>query len=198
METLLTRRYLLYRFFTSMWFVGAVWLYFYRLFMTDQQVGLLDGMAFAIGLIAEVPSGALADKFGRDRIVRLGQILVGVGLITQAFGSGFIQIFLGQSIVMVGAAFASGADEALFFQRLNYDRSSLSWRKLLTRGGQLALVGSIVALIAGGLLHQIDPRIPWMLNGLSFIIAAAVIWQIKDTRPERARKKFLEETNVST
>ena len=84
-----------YRMFTNLWFVGAVWLYFYRLFITDQQVGILDGMAFAIGLLAEVPSGALADKFGRDKMVKLGQILAGSGLLLQASGSSFSVFFIG-------------------------------------------------------------------------------------------------------
>lgn len=193
MEAFLTKRYLIYRLFTSMWFVGAVWLYFYRLFLTDQQVGILDGMAFAIGLVAEVPSGALADRLGRDKIVRLGQVLAGSGLLIQALGNGFLQIFIGQSIVMIGASFASGADEALFFQRLNYRRESLEWRKLLTKGGQVALVGAVIALISGGFLHQVNPRVPWVFNGVVFIIAAIVIWTVKDTRPERTKLTFLEE-----
>ncbi len=61
----LSRKYIVYRTVTNIWFVGAAWLYFYRLFINDQRVGILDGLAFTIGLIAEVPSGALADKFGR-------------------------------------------------------------------------------------------------------------------------------------
>ena len=93
----LSKKYITYRMLTSMWFVGAVWLYFYRLFITDQQVGILDGLAFGIGLIAEVPSGALADKFGRDKMVRLGQILAGSGLLIQAFGSNFLPFFVSLS-----------------------------------------------------------------------------------------------------
>ena len=80
----LARKYITYRTLINMWFVGAIWLYFYRLFITDQQVGILDGLAFAIGLLAEVPSGALADKFGRDRTVKLGQLLSGSGFLIQS------------------------------------------------------------------------------------------------------------------
>ena len=116
----LSRKYLAYQLFTNMWFMGAVWLYFYRIFVTDQQVGIFDGLAFAIGLIAEVPSGALADRFGRDKIVKLGQVLIAAGLFTQAFGSAFIPFLVGQSITMIGVAFASGADDALFFEQLNF------------------------------------------------------------------------------
>ena len=102
----------------------------------------MDGMAFAIGLLAEVPSGALADKFGRDKIVRLGQILAGVGLLIQITGSSFALFFAGQAVVMIGLSLVSGADEALFFERLNFERTSVEWRKLVTRGSQFALIGT--------------------------------------------------------
>ncbi|HTE22330.1 MAG TPA: MFS transporter [Candidatus Limnocylindria bacterium] len=186
----LSKKYLVYKFLTNLWFVGAVWLYFYRIFITDQQVGVLDGMAFAIGLIAEVPSGALADKFGRDKMVRLGQILAGSGLLIQAAGSSFMPFFVGQAIMMIGVAFVSGADEALFFERLKFDRESINWRKLVTRGSQVALVGTLIAIVAGGVLHNINPRIPWLLTGLSFIISAMLVWSVKDERIKDARQSF--------
>lgn len=186
----LSKKYFAYKMLTGMWFVGAVWLYFYRLFITDKQVGILDGMAFAIGLIAEVPSGALADRFGRDKLTRLGQLLAGVGLLIQAAGSSFIPFFIGQSIMMIGVSFASGADEALFFKNINFKKNTVDWRKLVTRGTQFALIGSLIATVAGGWLHGINPRIPWILTGSSFIIAALIIWPIRDLRVETTRQKL--------
>lgn len=183
-------KYLIYRTLTSMWFVGAVWLYFYRIFITDQQVGVLDGIAFAIGLLAEVPSGALADKFGRDRLVKTGQLLAGLGIIIQALGSSFLPFFIGQTIMMVGVAFVSGADEALFYQKLKFNPRSREWRKLVMKGSQFALMGGLFATLLGAILHTINPRVPWLLNGLAFIIAALVVWQITDDRPSKARQKF--------
>jgi MFS family permease len=189
----LSRKYLLYRTFSSMFFFGAVWLYFYRLFITDQQVGLLDGMAFAIGLVAEVPSGALADKFGRDKMVRLGQIFIAVGILVQALNSSFMPFFVGQAIMMIGLSLVSGADEALFFEKLGFKRSSTLWRKLVTRGSQAALTAGLVATAVGGWLHTMNPRIPWILTSVAFVVATCLIWSVKDTRPRGARGKFTEE-----
>lgn len=186
----LSRRYLAYEMLTNLWFVGAIWLYYYRIFITDQQVGLLDGVAFAIGLIAEVPSGALADRFGRDKMVKLGQVLAGGGLLIQAFGSSFVPFFVGQAIMMIGISFVSGADEALFFGKLNFNRSSVNWRKLVTRGSQFALIGSMFAVLTGAWLYSINPRIPWMLQGLAFISSVLLIRSIGDTRPKEQVKKF--------
>lgn len=176
-----------------MWFIGAIWLYFYRIFITDQQIGILDGMAFAIGLIAEIPSGALADKFGRDKLVRLGYILAGGGILLQASGSSFMPFFVGQSIMMVGMSLVSGADEALFYERLKFDRKSTNWRKLVTRGSQAALIGALIATVAGGWLHEVNPRIPWVLTGLALIAAALLVWQVKDVRSLKGRQKLLPE-----
>lgn len=189
----LARRYLLYRMFSNMWFFGTVWLYFYRIFITDQQVGLLDGMAFAIGLVAEVPSGALADKFGRDKMVRLGQLLIAGGILVQALNSSFTPFFIGQAIMMVGFSFISGADDALFFEKLGFKSDSTLWRKLVTRGSQAALSATLIATVIGGCLHTINPRIPWIITSLALVAATFLIWPIKDTRPREARGKLGEE-----
>ena len=183
-------KYLAYKLLTHLWFVGAIWLFFYRLFITDQQVGVLDGAAFSIGLIAEVPSGALADRFGRDRMVKIGQTFAGSGLLIQAFGSSFMPFFVGQAIMMIGVSFVSGADEALFFEKLNFDRVSANWRKLVMRASQIGLVGMLFATVAGGWLHTINPRIPWILTGLAFISSVVLIWSIKDTRIKKDKQKL--------
>lgn len=187
--------YLTYRLMSNLFFIGAVWLFFYRIFITDQQVGILDGMAFAIGLIAEVPSGALADKIGRRKIVMLGLVLFGGGFLIQGFGSSFAPFFVGQAVLMIGASLISGADEALFFGELNFDRNSLHWRKLVTRGSQLALVGTLLAVVVGGWLHTINPRIPWMLTGVSLIISTILIWSIKSPQDEKKAKNFANEVH---
>ena len=41
------------------------------------------------------------------------------------------------------------------------------------------------------MLHYIDPRIPWILTGLSLILSVITIWPIKDTRPKMDKKKAL-------
>lgn len=177
-QSAVVRTYLAYRCLSSMFFISAVWLYFYRLFITDAQVGILDGIAFSIGLIAEVPSGVLADKFGHGRIARLGLILTGCGFLIQAFGSSFAPFFIGQSVMMVGVSLTSGADEALFFTKINFDRNSVQWRRLATRGSQLALIGTLVATLIGGRLHTINPRFPWIMTGLSFVGSALLLWRL--------------------
>jgi MFS family permease len=185
----ISRKYIAYRFLTSLYFVTAVWLFFYRIFITDQQVGIVDALAFAVGLFAEVPSGVLADRFGRAKMVKIGLFLTAIGMFTQIFG-GFALLFIGQAIVMVGVAFVSGADEALFFEKLKFDAASSHWRKLVTKCSQASLVGGLLATFLGGWLHMIDPRLPWALTGSAFIVAALTVLSMKDSREMKSRNKI--------
>jgi MFS family permease len=189
----LSRKFFIYRTLTNFWFLSSTWLYFYRLYVTDAQVGVLDGFAFAIGLIAEVPSGALADRFGRDKMVRIGQFLSAAGFLIQAFGSSFVPFFLGQAILMIGVSFVSGADEALFFENLGFERESPHWRKLLIRGSQFSLAASLVGTLIGGWLYSVDPSIPWILTGLGFLASVTVVWSVKDTRIRSKSLSFAHE-----
>ena len=90
----------------------------------------------------------------------------------------------------VGLAFTSGADEALFFDRLNFARTSAEWRKLVTRGTQVGRAASLTAVVVGGLLHTVNPRIPWVLTAVAFFAAAVAVWPVKDTRTRKARQPF--------
>ncbi len=87
-------RYYAYSVFSNLWFLGAVWLYFYRIYITDQDVGIIDSMAFFVALLVEVPSGAIADAIGRKKVVIFGQILSGVGILVQAIGHNYESILI--------------------------------------------------------------------------------------------------------
>jgi hypothetical protein len=97
---------------------------------------------------------------------------------------------------MTGISFTSGADQALFFDELKFERDSVNWRRLVTRGSQLALFGGLCATLIGGVLQHSNPRLPWILTGASLIILACIIWVIKDTRPRIARQMFKAELSA--
>jgi len=175
----------------NLWFVGAIWLYFYRIFMGDAEVGTLDAIAFFIGLLVEVPSGALADKFGRARVMKIGIVMTAIGIATQAIG-GFWVILAFQIGVTAGQSLISGADEALFYEKLKFKETSHKWRNLMTRGAQAALVASLSANVLGGFIYSFSPHLVWVLNGFAFLVAAAVIWRMKD-EPMKRQKQTVRE-----
>ena len=113
----LQKRFLLYRFLKGAWLINAIWLYSYRLFMNDAGAGLIGTITILVGLFAEIPSRALADKFGHGRVAKVGLVITAVGIAGMAL-SGFAYILIFNLFFFIGIALTSGADEALFYEKL--------------------------------------------------------------------------------
>ena len=178
----LEKRYITYQILRNVWLVGAIWLIYFRLFITDQQVGILDAVSFGIGLLAEIPSGAMADNFGRKKMIILGLICAGAGNALQGLANGYTALLIGQTLLTAGWAFCSGADTALFYESLGYAEGSSHWRKLVVRGGRAALMVTLLAEVVGAYLFRLSPRLPFIALGVVSFSAIAVIVGIHEAK----------------
>ena len=72
----------------------------------------------AVGLLAEVPSGALADRFGRRTALVAAGVLQAAGYVVWLGWPGFTGFAVGFAIWGLGGALRSGAQEALLYDGL--------------------------------------------------------------------------------
>src|SRR5437867_8688572 len=82
------------------------------------QIGVLEGFAWVLTAALEVPTGAIADRFGRKASIALGAFLYSVAMfliLADALSPGFL---LGYALWNSSLAFVSGADSALLFDSL--------------------------------------------------------------------------------
>ena len=145
----------LFRFLSSLALGDGIWvLYLLRKGLTLWQIGLLEGVFHAAGLVAEVPSGALADLLGRKNAMLASRVLAVV--------STLVTIYAG-SMGPLAAAFVlnawsynllSGSDEALLYDSfLCLDRE----RQYFHAAGRMALAAEIAqaaGVLAGGILAR--------------------------------------------
>ena len=119
-------------------------------------------ISFGIGLLAEIPSGVLADRIGRKRLVIAGAVMGACGLAVQGLVNSYTLILLGQAVATAGWAFQSGAEDALFYDALNYDSQSNAWKKLVSKGNQIEVITTLITYVIGGLLYIVSPRLPFI------------------------------------
>ena len=86
--------------------------------LSGAQISVLFAVWSAVGIVAEVPSGALADRVGRRAALVTGALVQAVGYACWVVFPGFPGFAAGFVLWGLGSAFASGAQEALLHDGL--------------------------------------------------------------------------------
>lgn len=156
-------------------------------------------------VLLEVPSGALADQFGRRRLVVVaGWLMVAemgvLCLMPVGHHEAVLWLFVLNRILSGAAeACASGADEALAYDSLPEAERTTLWPKVMGRLSRGMALGFIVSSISGSVLYDharvstllswlgisgieraVTMKIPLMLNLMTALVCLAVCWRMQE------------------
>jgi MFS family permease len=149
------------------------------------QAATIDVTFFVAAALAEIPTGIVADRFGRKTSMTAGATLMCVGLLGWTFAPTLPLIIIAYVAMGVGITFLSGAEDAFFYESLHAagrgdDYTRLLGRVSATFPGALAL-GSVV----GGFLAAMSLILPFLIAGLFLLLALGVVLTFKEPQAEK-------------
>ena len=102
--------------------------------LSMQEVFSLQAVFALVVLIAEVPSGYVADLVGRKQTLVLGAVFCGIGHTLLLLADGFWGLALFEVMLAIGSSLISGADLAMLYDsELALGRSEESQRQVVGR-----------------------------------------------------------------
>jgi hypothetical protein len=164
--------------------VNGNWLFFWLRLMTFGEVGLVDALSFAFGLVMEVPTGAISDLVGKRRTVILANACLGVGFVIMAAADVTWVLVVGFWIAQIGWAFYSGAAEALAYDSLKDDGQEGRFDRVMASATSIDLTVLVTATLVGGWLYTLNERLPHYAWGIAFGIGAVVCLWLREPRVE--------------
>ncbi len=148
---------------------------------------LQAGFALTV-LVLEIPTGYLADRWGRKKTLITGCCFGVMGHIVYATGTGFLQFLLAEMTVGVGASLLSGTVEAMTYDTLLELGEERTYRKISGNQAFLEFNTEAVSSLIGGFVATISLALPlWMTIAP---MAAAVL--VACTLHEPIRHKALD------
>lgn len=160
-ELLNVRLFIIFRVFFNARFYYPVFTILYLDYgLTLEQFSILNIVWALTIVLAEVPSGALADIVGRRNLVVFAGILMVVEMSLLAFvpiGPSLLlfSVFLVNRIFSgLAEAAASGADEALAYDSLKKLGREKEWPHVLEKTVRFMSVGFFIAMITGALAYD--------------------------------------------
>lgn len=163
--------YLVINILQNLWFVEAVWYFFFINFVSYFEIGLIFAISTFIGILAEIPTGIFADKYGRKKAVVWGCLILTLGWGLMATTNGFSQFLIGAILSSIGRAFVSGALDAVVYDSLPINDRDDVFEKLITFGEQITTILFSITVLVGGFLYTYYFRLPHLLFTFSNLLA---------------------------
>jgi MFS family permease len=144
------------------------------------QVGLLEGVAWTITAFLEVPTGAIADRWGRKASIALGASLYGLAMfliLAEALSPAFL---LGYALWNSSTAFVSGADSALLYDSLKADGRAAEAAKQSGRYAAINQASQGIASLLGAAIATIDINLCFAICGFLGFAGAGLVLTIHE------------------
>ena len=171
----------LYRFFSSFDITSAIWvLYLGYKGMSLVEIGLLEGIFHVTGFLSEIPTGALADLFGRRKILIIGRVTSLISAIVMLFSNSFLGFAIGFILSAWGYNLNSGSEEALIYDTLKTLKREDEYLKLNGRINLIIEVSQGLAVFIGGILSQIDFSISYITAIIVGMISLIISLNFKE------------------
>ena len=155
-------------FAASSWFMLGMWYVYFLKVISPEQIALVHTAGFVAGIAMDVPSGYMADKFGRRRFLALGLLLFSIGIGLFAFITNVWQMIIFEMITQTGIAFISGAQEAVLYDTvyaMAKDKKKVNeiFAQIYSRCRMLINFALIVSSVIGGFLYRFSDKSGWLL-----------------------------------
>lgn len=140
------------------WFLREfqLWIPVWIVFLTLEQgfsftqVASAEGLFLLGVLVLEVPTGAVADRYGRKISIAAGAFCLGGSVLIFAFATTFPILLASFMLWSVASTLMSGADMALLFDTLKGAGRDHEYERIAGRGTALSWAGVGFATLLGG------------------------------------------------
>jgi MFS family permease len=172
----LVARYYAYRLFRAMAFTVPVYvLFFQRRGLSLAEFGVLEAVYTVVLVVAEFPTGYVADRIGRRNSLLAAATLGALGALVYMLAHSFAVFLAGAVLRAVAGTFASGAGDAWLYDVLDADAQSDRFADVAGRASALGKVGHATAAVCGAVAYAHDPLLPWVFDVAAAWCAAAIL-----------------------
>jgi MFS family permease len=125
--------------------------------------------SFSVALF-EIPSGYIADMFGRKQTIALSTVFSFAGYLVFSFYGGFYAFAIAQILVGIGGSLMSGSDSALLYDTLLETGDKKAYTKIEGKNYAIGNFSEATAGILGGFLAVSSIYLPiYVQTGILFL-----------------------------
>jgi MFS family permease len=182
-------RFLVYRGAISIAFWLPIWIIYYQQRgLSLIEIGLLESATWIVSALAEIPTGALADRYGRRLSLAAGALLMGLSVLGLTMpGPALSPLFIIAAILWPTAfTLINGADNALLYDSLVAAGREPDYRRVLGHATAVQQATQGVTSLIGAWMATVDIGLCFTLTGIGGVLAAVLALSLYEPPRESA------------
>jgi len=159
------------------------------------QIGFAETLFHITSLICEIPSGMLADMYGRKKMLVLGNLMAVTGDLVMFLSEDFGLVLLSMPFHAMAFNFASGSGEALAYDSMKREGKEKGYEKYVSNQSIIYRIASGISTLAAGLALYLGYRKSYLISALMGCITLCftlTLFEIKG-KEERTHSSLLKE-----
>ncbi len=172
-----------------LFFLPVLALYFEKSLFSVTNVAIIfavEAMAFAV---FEMPTGAIADLFGRKKAIISANFIHLLSLVFLYIGESMVMFIFYAIINSFARSLMSGTDSAMIYDTLKDEKKEHYYKKVIGTYRALWPIGASIGSIIGGHLAKISLSFPIAITVIPLAIATALTFFLKEPRYEKEDHK---------
>lgn len=185
------RRLYAFSFLKSLNFFGAVAVPFYlhRVGLNYEAMFTLEAVFSASMMLLEIPTGLVADRWGRRTSLAWGSGLLALGFLAFGVFTEFGILLAAEVVCACGMTLVSGADKALLYETLRAEPEGPASTSVFARYEAAGTAGMFLAFPAGSLFvgsglipYREALGLVFVASALAFGLAGAAVLTVEEKR----------------
>ncbi len=159
------------------------------------QIGFAETLFHITSLICEIPSGMLADMYGRKKMLVLGNLMAITGDIVMFLSQDYWMVLLSMPFHAMAYNFASGSGDALAYDSMKQEGKQEGYEKYVSNQSIIYRIGSGVSTLAAGLALYLGYRKSYLISAVMGCVTLAftfTLYEIKG-KEERTHSSIVKE-----
>jgi MFS family permease len=187
----------IFKFFTNLHFTSGVLVPFFTQWggISFTQVMILQSWFLFWIFVLEIPTGTIADYFGRKHSVALAAFIGAISALIYGLVPNFYVFLLAEFLWAISASLLSGADQAFVYDSLKKIKKSKQSKKVFGRIRSFNLAGIMVSGPIGSVIaYYFGLNAPMILTSVPVFIAFLVSLTLKEpvTKVNIESKRYLD------
>ncbi len=184
-----------------MWFMVSmpiIVLFFQEHGLSLSKVMILQSVYSISVALFEIPSGYIADIFGRKKAIIISTILSFIGYVLFSFFSDYTVFIIAEILIGIGGSLMSGSDSAIIYDTLIENNDKKKYTKVEGKNYAIGNFSEAIAGILGGILAASSIYYPVYIQTIILSFSIPIAFSIIEPKINNSytKKKDLKIRNI--